>query len=115
MAATAFVNKEIEALLSDGIIRPSCSPYNSPLHVVNMKGLDENGKPKLLMVMDFKKLNDKTISDKHPLPNTVVVLSNLRRSKYSSTLDLKSGFHHILLKESDRQKTAFSINNGKYA
>jgi len=35
-------------------------------------------------------------------------------SKYFSTLDLKAGFHQIELAEKDREKTAFSINNGKY-
>ena len=93
MSATAFINKEIESLLSDGIIRPSYLPYNSPIHVVNKKGLDENGKPTLRMVIDFRKLNDKTISDNYPIPNTAVILSNLGKSKYFSTLDLMSGFH----------------------
>ena len=114
MSATAFMNRGIESLLSDGIRRPSCSPYNSLIHVVNKKGLDENGKPKLQMVIDFRKLKDKTVSHKYPIPDTKVILGNLENSKYFSTLDLKPGLHRFLLKESDRQKTAFSVNNGKY-
>jgi len=35
-------------------------------------------------------------------------------SKFFTTLDLKSGFHQIELAEKDREKTAISINNGKY-
>lgn len=34
MAASEFVNSEIHNLLRDGIIRPSRSPYNSPIWVV---------------------------------------------------------------------------------
>jgi len=43
-----------------------------------------------------------------------VILSNLGKAKYFSTIDLESGFHQILMNEPDIQKTSFSINNGKY-
>lgn len=109
-----FVNKEVENLLNDGIIRPSRSPYNSPVWVVDKKGLDENGRPNKRLVFDFTKLNSKTICDKYPIPDPAVIMSNLGKAKYFSTLDLKSGFHQIRLIERDREKTAFSINNGKY-
>lgn len=109
-----FVNNEIESLLKDGIIRKSYSPYNSPVHVVSKKGLDDDGNQKLRMVIDFRKLNEYTTSDKYPIPDTTVILSNLGKSKLFTTLDLKSGFHQIFLSEKDRCKTAFSVNNGKY-
>lgn len=114
MSATEFINKEIETLLKENIIRKSSSPYNSPIHVVSKKGVDSNGKPKLRMVIDFRKLNEKTIPDRYPIPDPTVILANLGKSKFFTTLDLKSGFHQIILQEKDRQKTAFSVNNGKY-
>lgn len=114
ISATEFINNEIRSLLQDGIIQKSCSPYNSPIHVVKKKGIDEEGKPKLRMVIDFRKLNEKTIPDRYPIPETSVILANLGKSAFYTTLDLKSGFHQILMHEKDRQKTAFSVNNGKY-
>uniref|UniRef100_W8C8G1 RNA-directed DNA polymerase n=1 Tax=Ceratitis capitata TaxID=7213 RepID=W8C8G1_CERCA len=114
ISAAKFINKEIESLLKDGIIRKSYSPYNSPVHVVSKKGLDDEGNQKLRMVIDFRKLNEQTTSDKYPIPDTSVILSNLGKSTVFTTLDLKSGFHQICLLEKDRCKTAFSINNGKY-
>ena len=66
------------------------------------------------MVIDFRKLNQKTIDDKYPIPNIVSILSNLGKAQYFTTLDLKSGFHQILLAENDREKAAFSVRNGKY-
>lgn len=111
---TDFVNSEISHLLRDGIIRPSRSPYNSPIWVVDKKGQDENGEKKHRLVIDFKKLNSHTISDKYPIPDISVILSSLGEAKYFSTIDLKSGFHQIMMKEEDREKTAFSVNNGKY-
>jgi len=41
-----FVNNEIKQLLKDGIIRPSKSPYNSPVWVVDKKGVDNSGNKK---------------------------------------------------------------------
>lgn len=114
ISATEFVNNEIKSLLQDRIIQNSNSPYNSPIHVVSKKGVDKNGNPNLRMVIDYRKLNEKTIPDRYPIPDTSVILANLGKSAYFTTLDLKSGFHQILMSEKDRQKTAFSVNNGKY-
>ena len=114
LSASEFINKEISKMLKDNIIRPSKSPYSSPVWVVPKKGFNEDGTPKSRLVIDFKKLNEHTISDKYPIPDTNVILSNLGKPKYFSTIDLESGFHQILMKESDIQKTSFSVNNGKY-
>lgn len=109
-----FVKKEINNLLSKGIIRPSNSPYNAPILVVDKKGFDENGQRKKRLVFDYKKLNANTIADKYPIPVISIVLSNLGKAKYFSTVDLESGYHQIKIQEQDCEKTAFSINNSKF-
>lgn len=114
MGVADFVNNEIRELLKNGIIRPSRSPYNNPIWVVDKKGKDEHGNIKKRLVIDFRKLNQKTIDDKYPIPDVTVILSNLGKARYFTTLDLKSGFHQISLAEQDREKTAFSVGNGKY-
>lgn len=48
------------------------------------------------------------------MPEIGYVIDQLKGQKYFSTLDLASGFHQIRMKASDIEKTAFSINNGKY-
>jgi len=88
-----FVNKETKALLKDGIIRPSRSPYNSPVWVVDKKGTDDQGCRHKRRVKDFRKLNFKTVDDKYPIPNITCILSNLGKARFFSTLDPKSGFH----------------------
>lgn len=113
-SANAFINNEIKKLLANGIIRQSKSPYNSPIWVVPKKGANEDGTQKMRMVVDYKKLNEQTIADKYPIPDCNVILSNLGRAKFFSTIDLESGFHQILMKPEDIEKTAFSVNNGKY-
>lgn len=113
MALKNVVEEEIGKLLKDGIIRPSHSPYNSPIWVVPKKE-DASGKKKYRVVVDFRKLNAVTIADKYPIPEVGEVLSRLGGNKFFTVIDLKSGFHQIPLREEDIEKTAFSVNNGKY-
>ncbi|KAH8284395.1 hypothetical protein KR054_006149, partial [Drosophila jambulina] len=108
MGAADFVNREIEDLLKNGIIQKSVSPYNNPIWVVDKKGTDDHGNRKMRLVIDFRKLNERTVSDKYPMPNINMILGNLGNAKYFSTLDLKSGYHQIILAERDREKTSFS-------
>lgn len=46
------VNKQISELLANGIVRPSRSPYNSPVWIVPKK-LDASNKKKYRMVIDY--------------------------------------------------------------
>lgn len=62
------VQKQIQDLLRQGIIRPSNSPWSSPIWVVPKK-LDASGEKKWRLVIDYRKLNDKTVDDKYPIPN----------------------------------------------
>jgi len=62
----------------------------------------------------IKKINENTIPDRYPMQDPSVILSNLGKSKYFSTIDLESGFHQTIMKELDIEKTAFSINNGRF-
>ena len=113
-AVSNFVNNEINNMLENNIIMPSRSAYNSPVWVVDKKGTNEDGSKKHRLVIDYKKLNSFTKSDKYPMSDTSVILFNLGKSKFFTTLDLQSGFHQIMMKKEDREKTAFSVNNGKY-
>lgn len=109
-----FVDKEIAKLLNNGVIEKSYSPYNAPIWVVPKKGVDKNGKPKRRLVIDFKKLNSITTSDKYPIPDITMMIQNLGNAEVFSTVDLESGYHQILIREEDREKTAFSINHSKF-
>lgn len=107
------INNQIQKLLNDEIIVDSASPYNSPLWIVPKKP-DSKGNKRWRMVIDFRALNEKTISDAYPLPNITEILDRLGNAKYFSIFDLASGFHQIEMDPKDRQKTAFSTPNGHY-
>lgn len=107
------VNKQIDKMLKQGIIKPSISPWSAPLWVVPKK-LDASKVQKWRLVIDYRRLNDVTIGDAFPLPQIDEILDQLGHSKYFSTLDLASGFHQIPVKDSDQQKTAFTTPLGHY-
>lgn len=81
------MNNEFQKLLKDGIIRPSRSSYNSPTWVFDKKGTDAFGKPNKRLVTDFRKLNERTIPDRYPMPSIPMILANLGKAKFFTTLD----------------------------
>ena len=107
------VKSQISKMLDQGIIRPSVSPWSSPVWVVPKK-LDASGKPKWRVVIDYRKVNELSVDDKYPLPNISDLLDQLGRCQYFTTLDLASGFHQIEIDPKDIPKTAFSVENGHY-
>jgi hypothetical protein len=100
------VQKQVKKMLTDGIIKESISPYTSPVWVVPKKS-DASGQKKFRLVIDYRKLNEKTINDKYPIPEITDILDKLGRAKYFSTIDLVSGFHQIQLADEDTEKRLF--------
>lgn len=107
------VEQQIKEMLDNGIIRNSTSPYSSPIWVVPKKS-DASGKRKIRVVIDYRKLNEKTVNDKFPIPQIEEILDSLGKSVYFTTLDLKSGFHQIEMDPKHREKTAFSTSQGHF-
>lgn len=107
-SAMTEVREHIENLLAKGVIRPSSSPYASPIVVVRKK----NGK--IRMCVDYRKLNAITRRDSFPLPRIEETLDMVGKAKYFSTLDLASGYYQLGMAEADKEKTAFTSPFGLY-
>lgn len=107
------VQQQIGKMLEQGIIRPSESAWSSPIWVVPKK-TDASGKTKWRIVVDFRKLNEKTIDDKYPIPNITDVLDKLGNCHYFTTLDLASGFYQVEMSPEDVPKTAFNVEHGHF-
>ncbi|XP_076271644.1 uncharacterized protein LOC143203410, partial [Rhynchophorus ferrugineus] len=107
------IEKQIAEMLENKIIQPSSSPWSSPVWIVPKK-LDASGQRKWRLVIDYRKLNEKTIDDRYPIPNISDILDKLGRAQYFTTLDLASGFHQIEMDPESIQKTAFNVEHGHY-
>lgn len=112
-AMQAEISSQISKLLDNKIIRPSISPYSSPVWIVPKK-MDASGKRKFRMVIDYRKLNENTVEDKYPLPRIDEILDNLGKCTYFTTLDLAQGFHQIEVHPNSVEKTAFTVPNGHF-
>jgi hypothetical protein len=97
----------IDEMRCDKIIRHSSGPWDSPIILVKNKE-DASKKEKLRLDVHFRRLNQVTVGDSYPLPLISDILGALGKARYFTTLDLASVFHQVPLREEDRQKTDFS-------
>ncbi|UYV81082.1 hypothetical protein LAZ67_19002721, partial [Cordylochernes scorpioides] len=91
---------EFQYMLNNGIIRPSNSPWASPLHLVSKK--DESLRP----CGDYRRLNAVTLPDRYPIPRLDDFHHILKGTRVYSKIDLCKAFYQIPIAEEDKLKTA---------
>ena len=99
------VREHLKEMLEIGAIRESTSPFSSNVVIVRKKD------GTIRFCIDYRKLNQRTVKDAYPIPRKDDTLHSLAGSKYFSTLDLKSGYWQVELKEEDKPKTAFQVGS----
>ena len=98
---------QVQRMLASNVIRPSNSPWASPVVMVRKKD------GSLRFYVDFRQLKANTIKDPHPLPRIDDLLDALHGARWFSALDLKSGYWQVPITESDKAKTAFRTSSGQ--
>ena len=91
------------------MIEPSRSPWRAQVLVVT------NDRQKRRMVVDYSQtINRFTHLDAYPMPRIDDMVSKISKYSVFSTLDLKSAYHQIPIRENERQFTAFEACNNLY-
>ncbi len=104
-----IIDKAIDDMLAAKIIEPSHSQWSFPVVVVDKKDGSKR------FCVDFRKLNKITKAFYWPLPHLDDILSSLGKSKFFTSLDMKSGYWQVpMASPEDKEKTAFTCFRGLF-
>ena len=99
---------QLQELLDKGFIRPSTSPWGSPV-------LFAKKKDKILrLCIDYRQLNRVTIKNQYPLPRIDDLFDQLRGARVYSKIGLHTGYHQLRVRETNIPKTAFRTSYGHF-
>ena len=90
------IDKAIDEMLDADAIKRFRSPRSFPVIIVDKK----NGSKRFCI--DFRKLNQLTKKNSHPLPLIGDILALLGKSKFFTSLDLKSGYWQVAMDVKDK-------------
>jgi hypothetical protein len=102
------IEQQIQEMLSKGIIQHSSSTFSSP--VLLFKKKDKTW----CFCVDYCHLNGLTMKFKYPVPVINELLDELHGAAWFTSLDLRVGFHQILLQPGEEFKTAFQTQLGQF-
>ena len=100
------VKDMIDGMLKQGIIEPSEGAWASPIVLARKKD------GSFRFCVDFRRVNDVTKKDVHPLPRIDDALDSLAGAKWFSTLDLACGYWQVEMDPADKEKTSFTTPFG---
>ena len=103
------LDRQIEEMLEKHIITRVRSPWSAPVLLVKKKDSTYR------VVVDYTRLNAKTVDDPYPLPIPKMAFQELDNACYYSSLDLASGYWQVALAKKDVLKTAFNTRKGTFA
>ncbi|GFW10236.1 transposon Ty3-G Gag-Pol polyprotein [Trichonephila clavipes] len=87
-------------MLDNDILRPSKSPWASPLHLVKCHKKDGCVRP----CGDYRRLNAQTIPDRFPIPRIEDFHHILKGKRIFSKIDLFKAYFQIPIAEEDKEK-----------
>ena len=104
-AKREVIDKQMKTWFEADVIEPSVSPWGFPV-VISYR----NGKPRL--VIDYRKLNAKTIPDEFPIPRQSEIIQALSGAQVLSSFDALAGFTQLEMADDAKEKTAFRCHLG---
>lgn len=102
------LQQQVNKHLSKGLTRESMSPCAVPTLLVSKKD------GPLCLCVDSKVVNKITIKYRFPILHLDDLLDQLHGAFIFSKIDLKSSYHQIRMRPSDKRKLAFKTKDGLY-
>ena len=99
---------QLKELLDRRFIRPSTSPWGTPVLFAKKKGKT------LRLCIDYRQLNRVTIKNRYPLPRIDDLIDQLRGVQIYFKIDLRTSYHKLKVRETDIPKTAFRTRYGHF-
>lgn len=98
-----LIDEELDTMLRLGVVEPSKSPWSSPVLLV------PKSDGTYRFCVDYRSLNAVTKKDAYPIPYVSSILDRLRNAKYLTSLDIRSAYWQVGVKQSSREFTAFTV------
>jgi hypothetical protein len=102
------IKDEVDKLLAAGFIEPANGPWASRLVLVVKK----DGTTRVCV--DYRGLNDKTITDAYPAPVLDQAVEALAGNLWFSSLDAEKGYYQVRMSDRSKEITAFTCPFGLF-
>nr|GEY47515.1 reverse transcriptase domain-containing protein [Tanacetum cinerariifolium] len=101
-------SEQLKELYDKGFIRPSSSPWGTPVLFVKKKD------GSFRMCIEYRELNKLTVKNCYPLPRINDLFDQLQGSNIYLQIDLRLSYHQLRVREQDIPKTAFRTRYRHY-
>ncbi|GKA26482.1 hypothetical protein Tco_0712591 [Tanacetum coccineum] len=95
------LSDQLQELSDKGFIRPSSSPLGALVLFVKKKD------GSFRMCIDYREFNKLTVKNRYSLLRIDDLFDQLQGSSIYSKIDMRSGYHQLIVREEDIPKTAF--------
>ena len=99
---------QLQGLLGKGHIRHSVSPWGATVLFVKKK------EGTLILCIEYRQLNKVTIKNNYPFPQINDLFNQEGGQIFFFKLELRSGYHQIMIREEYVNKTSFRTRYGNY-